>query len=326
MANQRHACSALVYSFAHTLFLLLPFTVTAFLAGQSCINLRHQPLAAYISQDDVSLGGAGGKETLTVNATLNGDTTFTETIDNDEIDIVGAGTLGDIMAGDSVSGNLEMPANPNPTTVKDGLVTKEGGELNARFNCNFTPMERIALTANGNLQRIFSSFYDAPVHVHVDSCARRELSARDEIQIGFTDANGFSTEKYRAHIDEGDAVWDRVVHLYVHDKTFCRATSVIHVRSHECIRLIEDGTVGLGQLFRYLNKLPTFSLLDAGRTEYAHAESEQSISKNDSKQALQPHEFEGGMWRTYELQCEELTCLIHEEFLTEAWCISPKPN
>ena len=45
----------------------------------------------------------------------------------------------------------------------------------------------------------------------------------------------------------------------------CTATSVIHVACPRCIALIEDGSVGLGQLFRYLNKLPTFSLVDAGR-------------------------------------------------------------
>jgi hypothetical protein len=28
---------------------------------------------------------------------------------------------------------------------------------------------------------------------------------------------------------------------------------------------------------------------------------------------------EGGIWRTYELQCEEMSCLIHEEFASDAW-------
>jgi hypothetical protein len=70
--------------------------------------------------------------------------------------------------------------------------------------------------------------------------------------------------------------------------------------------LIEEGTVGLGQLFRYLDKLPTFRLLDAGRTD----------------EPLQS-EFHGGIWRTYELQCEEMNCLIHEEFHRNAWDIFP---
>ncbi|KAL7529555.1 hypothetical protein ACHAXR_003027, partial [Thalassiosira sp. AJA248-18] len=101
------------------------------------------------------------------------------------------------------------------------------------------------------------------------------------------------------------AIWDRVVHIQVHDQTICKATSIISVQSPLCIRLIEDGSVGLGQMFRYLNKLPTFSLLDAGRTK---------------EEELDSNEFEkGGMWRTYELQCEEMTCLIHEEFHSDAW-------
>ena len=51
-----------------------------------------------------------------------------------------------------------------------GLVTKTGGTLCSQFKSkipNLSPLDRIALTANGNLQRIFSSYYDAPVHVFV---------------------------------------------------------------------------------------------------------------------------------------------------------------
>ena len=88
---------------------------------------------------------------------------------------------------------------------------------------------------------------------------------------------------------------------------------MIHVTSPECIELIEKGTVGLGQLFRYLNKLPTFKLLDAGRTDLTDMGMEQS-------------KFHGGIWRTYELHCEEMTCLIHEEFHCDAWNIFPNDN
>lgn len=176
-------------------------------------------------------------------------------------------------------------------------------------------MERIALTANGNLQRIFSSYYDAPVHVHVDSCARRREDAhlspratgsdRGSIDDNF-DPTIHRPEMFMMNVD--GAIWDRIVRIQVHDRTICKATSIISVRSPHCIGLIEDGSVGLGQMFRYLDKLPTFSLLDAGRA----AEKEEEDSAN---------EFRGGLWRTYELQCEELTCLIHEEFHRDAWNI-----
>ncbi|KAL9189336.1 hypothetical protein ACHAXT_011826 [Thalassiosira profunda] len=225
---------------------------------------------------------------------------------NDEIDVVGAGTLGDIMAGSGFRDDITQ--RPSPTTVVDGLVTKEGGELNSRFGCHFAPMERIALTANGNLQRIFSSYYDAPVHVHVDSCARRTKISSvngDRPQWGFNRTGiDFDPATERPEVVHGDAIWDRVVHIQVHDRTICKATSIISVASPECIQLIEEGAVGLGQMFRHLNKLPTFSLLDAGRTK------------------AEMGEFEGGMWRTYELQSDEMTCLIHEEFHRDAWSIA----
>ncbi|KAL7481223.1 hypothetical protein ACHAW6_006897 [Cyclotella cf. meneghiniana] len=290
---------------------LVPRPVTSFLSPRNSIHSQTHSLSAYIFRDgDGSY--AGVRESLR-NSTLNDGQSIAAATDtkikNVVFDIVGPGTLGDIMAGSAASGSAGCPANANlnisHAAVIDGLVTKEGGELNGKFGCAFSPMERIALTANGNLQRIFSSYYDAPVHVHVISCTRRDTFLENTSRSRPRYSN-LSLERFSFRIQTDGAVWDRVVHLRVHDKTICKATSVIHVRSPQCIELIDDGTVGLGQLFRYLNKLPHFSLLDAGRTA-------------DSIQC----EFKGGIWRTYELQCEEVTCLIHEEFHHDAWNVSP---
>mmetsp|Transcript_16657 Transcript_16657/g.25236 ORF Transcript_16657/g.25236 Transcript_16657/m.25236 type:complete len:372 (+) Transcript_16657:30-1145(+) len=277
--------------------------------------------------------------------------------DNDEMDIVGSGTLGDIMSGtpdattqkttksshpplttSNNKNNSNNNSNPSSSKVIDGLVTKEGGELNTRFNCNFSPMERIALTSNGNLQRIFSSYYDAPVHVHIDFCERRTLSAsRNDVSNGDDGSlemmNDCTTDVYTQfdriqypnqeingdeNYNTNEATWDRIVHIHIHGQTICKATSIISVKDPVCIRLIENGTIGLGQLFRYLNRLPTFSLVDAGRSSGIISSSASTLSSNKSD-AL----FEGGIWRTYELKCEEMTCLIHEEFHKDAWNISP---
>jgi len=256
--------------------------------------------------------------------------------------------LGDIMAGSvSTNNSTDTTTNQNPIheqqqqlhpSIKDGLVTKDGGQLNARFaGCNFTPLERIALTANGNLQRIFSSYYDAPVHVHVDYCGRRKSTGEEKSipQIGFDDntsdeymqsdptiyencAN--NNKKHNGYGDgDDDAIWDRVVSIQVHDQTICRATSVISVKSPLCVKLIDNGSVGLGQMFRYLNKLPTFSLLDAGRIGRTGMEVGTTNEFVDVE-----FDFEGGMWRTYELTCEEMTCLIHEEFRCDSWEVVPE--
>ena len=127
--------------------------------------------------------------------------------------------------------------------------------------------------ANGNLQRLFSSYYDAPVHVVVDKCVQRT-----------------------------DTTWDRVVHLTVFGEKFCTAMSHITVHNADCRMLVESGTVGLGQLFRHLDKLPSFSLLDAGYCE------------------------QGGLWRMYELKCAQLSCRIEEKFLPGMWNVQPKEN
>mmetsp|Transcript_5119 Transcript_5119/g.7564 ORF Transcript_5119/g.7564 Transcript_5119/m.7564 type:complete len:360 (-) Transcript_5119:47-1126(-) len=163
------------------------------------------------------------------------------------------------------------------TSTSSGLVTSTGGTLNYQFGKkvpNLSPLDRIALTSNGNLQRIFSSFYDAPVHVHVDKCVRRKPASLE---------------------DDADAIWDRIVHLNIFDQKFCKATSIITVHSEECVKIVESGEVGIGQLFRYLDKLPTFSIEDAGRCR------------------------KGGLWRSYTLGCTEVTCVILEEFVPHAW-------
>jgi len=187
----------------------------------------------------------------------------------------GEGSLGDIMS--SYDTNTEMDARID-TPIQSGLVTNSGGTLLQSFGSKtggyLTPLERIALTANGNLQRIFSSYYDAPVHIHVDYCQK----------------------------SSSDNVWDRRVFLEVHSKTFCTALSKVYIRDKHCIHLVEDGSVGIGQLFRHLNILPLFCLNDVGRMD------------------------NGGIWRQYELTCKELTCHITEIFEPDAWTILEPPS
>jgi hypothetical protein len=162
------------------------------------------------------------------------------------------GTLGDIMS--------------NSTT---GLVTMDGGNLQDTYNIT-SPLDRMALTANGNLQRLVSSYYDAPVHVTVQTCSQTCHNT-----------------------------WNRVVSLSVLNQEFCTATSHITVYSEECLQLIHSHKVGLGQLFRHLDRLPSFELHQAGYNTTT-----------------------GELWRVYELNCEELTCHIQETFVHNMWNIT----
>lgn len=131
---------------------------------------------------------------------------------------------------------------------RDGLVTSETYSLAQMYSIHH-PLDRMAVTANGNLQRLFSSYYDAPVTVVVDHCTPCKSKSTSTLTTEST-----------------ASMWERRVQLQVFERTFCVADSVVQVHSSHCCALVESGQVGLGQLFRHLNILPEFALQAAGPT------------------------------------------------------------
>lgn len=120
-----------------------------------------------------------------------------------------------------------------------GLVTESSSSTSLAQKYGITdPLDRMALTANGNLQRLVASYYDSPVSVKVEECSLRE-----------------------------SGIWDRKVCLSVYGRIFCTAASVIHVHDEDIEALVESEQVGLGQVFRFLDILPEFQLNDAGPLE-----------------------------------------------------------
>jgi hypothetical protein len=167
-------------------------------------------------QNDKTVKSSGGSSCITATTT-------------DNVQSSNRGTFGDIMSPSIDDADL---------LFRDGLVTTETKSLAQTYGIT-NPLDRMAITANGNLQRLFSSYYDAPVVVEVDHCSRRS---------------------------DNSPIWDRRVLLKIFDQTFCSADSVVFVNSIIAEELIESGKVGIGQLFRHFNILPEFSLLMAGPT------------------------------------------------------------
>lgn len=130
-----------------------------------------------------------------------------------------AGTLGDIMSTEGDEGSRSISELMSSSLdEKDGLVTTtvSSGSLASRFGITH-PLDRMALTANGNLQRLVSSYYDAPVQVLVDYCQMK-------------DSHHVLNRKI-ASIQNGvqGKIWDRVVHLVVHNQVglFCQCATCI---------------------------------------------------------------------------------------------------
>lgn len=115
---------------------------------------------------------------------------------------------------------------------------KGGRETSVNVDLAYAPLERVVLTANGNLQRIMSAYYGASVVVDVLLCERVE-----------------------------DRVYDREVNLMMDGQKFCNAKGKIELLDDDCIEAVESKNVGVGQLFRYLGLLPSFELLGAGHNE-----------------------------------------------------------
>jgi hypothetical protein len=99
----------------------------------------------------------------------------------------------------------------------------------------FTPMERILLTANGNVQRIVSSFYNTDVHVHVISNMKNSFGG-----------------------------YDRQISMTIAGHQFLVAKSTIHLVSEEYLKAVESG-VPLGGLFQHMKVLPVFALHSVGK-------------------------------------------------------------
>lgn len=154
----------------------------------------------------------------------------------------------------------------------------------------FEPLERIALTANGSLQRVISVYYDSPVGVEIEY-----------------------------NIERAPRVFHRKVTLSVLGHIFCVAKSIVVLHSHDSVQLASKRDVGIGQIFRFLGILPSFELLNAGRSPVIGLEGDRA---QDSEQNRQRQPLGGGIWRVYDLRSRYMSCRIHEEFSPNLFCIN----
>ncbi|KAG1739144.1 uncharacterized protein EDB91DRAFT_1136215 [Suillus paluster] len=104
-----------------------------------------------------------------------------------------------------------------------------------------TGLERIMLAAQGDLQRLLSSYFARPIFIELiyAHCSSRLEPACPEKPI----------------------TQSRQVHLVCASRTVCVATSTVTITSPECERLFLDEKFPIGQTFRRLNRTPKFSLL-----------------------------------------------------------------
>jgi len=181
-----------------------------------------------------------------------------------------------------------------------------GCETNVVVYGSFTPFERIIITANGNLQRIMSAYYGAPVTVNIIKSnpitnmslykSKKNLNSTTTT----TTSDTTTTTNNNNNTNNNDSnkkllcVYDREVNLLMNNQIFCKAKSIIEIYDDELINAIEYKKIGIGQMFRYLGALPSFKLHAVGRKE------------------------DGSLWRDYSLYINDrIYCHFIEEFTND---------
>ncbi|KAH7927467.1 hypothetical protein BV22DRAFT_1045383 [Leucogyrophana mollusca] len=105
-----------------------------------------------------------------------------------------------------------------------------------------TGLERIMLAAQGDLQRLLSTFFARPIFIE---CIYANASSR-----------------LKPASPENPITQSRQVHLKCASRVVCVATSTVTITSPECERLFLDEKFPIGQTFRQLRRNPRFSLLN----------------------------------------------------------------
>ena len=173
-----------------------------------------------------------------------------------------------------------------------------GCETNVVVYGSFTPFERIIITANGNLQRIMSAYYGAPVTVNIiKSNPINNISLykpKRHLNSNTTTTSDTTTNTNNDSNNKLLCVYDREVNLLMNNQIFCTAKSIIEIYDDELINAIEYKKIGIGQMFRYLGALPSFKLHAVGRKE------------------------DGSLWRDYSLYINgRIYCHFIEEFTND---------
>ncbi|RHZ74135.1 hypothetical protein Glove_227g69 [Diversispora epigaea] len=190
--------------------------------------------------------------------------------------------------------------NNKPNNFVDKISSRETSLL---LSDEFSGLERICLTANGNLQRILSAWFNKPIKIEIIKNIPIDNIDNNDDNNTINDKlnNNIERNKYENnennnnsnnHINNNSPIlkrYEREVALVCENKVVCSAFSDVIVRDDKILNLIENEGVGLGQLFSYFNKSPSFRLLQVGRNDQI-------------------------WWRVYNLEIKGVECEIKEVF------------
>mmetsp|Transcript_24352 Transcript_24352/g.51659 ORF Transcript_24352/g.51659 Transcript_24352/m.51659 type:complete len:437 (+) Transcript_24352:33-1343(+) len=142
-------------------------------------------------------------------------------------------------------------ANDNVYNIRDELTTMSSGGNLIYYLADaydLTPLERVAVTANGQLQMMFSSYYLGEVNVAVTRNVQMDIPAEE-----------LATPKPPI------AMFDREVLQTISGHLWCKATTIVRVYDEEVLEAYNNTPIW--NLLQKLNLNPKHKLHDAGRSD-----------------------------------------------------------
>ncbi|KAF9564295.1 hypothetical protein CPC08DRAFT_760330 [Agrocybe pediades] len=173
-------------------------------------------------------------------------------------------------------------------------------------------IERVALSAQGDLQRVLSAFFARPI---VIGLVYSQTTRQPKPGSPFEPVQTPTRNIIEAASPTSPIIQTRQVHLQCAGKIVCTATSTVRITSPECAHLFLEENYAIGQMFRRLGKVPAFELKTVGLgpvTGEKMNASSYSTAKDEGKQ----------LWRKYTLIIPNFECEILEVFPSREMFIS----
>ncbi|KAF9447504.1 hypothetical protein P691DRAFT_731330 [Macrolepiota fuliginosa MF-IS2] len=171
-----------------------------------------------------------------------------------------------------------------------------------------TGIERIALSAQGELQRVLSAYFARPISITVVYCrtywhpapeAPREPLSLPPPQAIISQAS-----------QETPIIQTRQVHLVCSGKIVCTATSTVRITDPTVAHFFLVENYAIGQMFRRIEKLPGFELVSVGIGPYPCEDPDVASWSPASNPDSETEE----LWRKYKLMAPDFGCEIVEVF------------
>ncbi|TFK39447.1 hypothetical protein BDQ12DRAFT_629392 [Crucibulum laeve] len=177
-----------------------------------------------------------------------------------------------------------------------------------------TGLERIALSAQGDLQRVLSAFFAHPITI---ALVYSHTFTQDSPTASLVPLTLPNHDVIASASPTSPIIQNRQVHLQCNGKIVCTATSSVRITSPECAQLFLEEKYAIGQMFRRLEKVPAFHLLSVGLGEVDGSPTHNPATEKYSKRLFtlgSEKANEQQLWRKYKLIIPDFECEILEVF------------